>query len=1093
MNPTTDTHRHPRRKRRWVRLSLWATAIVLALALGAAALVYSALDRQLRAPEWLHQRIEARVAQLLPGVDIRFGAVSMVVSSGWRPRVRLRDVELSQPDGPVFLTLSDLETGLAMKPLLRGRFQLGRVRLSGAAVNVRRRADGSFDLSFGTALPAVEKAVSVPQLIEELDKLMLSPQLIALRQVDAEALTINYEDMRAERAWTVDGGRVRLVRAGDDLRISGDLALLGGYDYVSTMAVNFESRIGSPAAQFGMNFEDMAARDIADQTAALAWLHALRAPISGALRASIDEAGNFGPMSGTLQIAQGALQPTDQTTPVPFDAARAYFTYLPATQTLQFDELSVTSKWISARIEGQALLLGMKNGWPSEMLGQFRMSGVTANPAGMFPQPVKFDAATMDIRLGLEPFVLTLGQMTLSEAGQVLVLDGSLKAEPEGWQAALNGQMERIDPELVLSLWPEAMKEKTRKWITENLHSARLSKGQLAFRKAPTEPAETYLGFQFDEASATFVKTLPPITGGSGHASLMGTRFVVTADRGKVQAAQGGAVDISGTSLIIPDVRIKDTPAEVRLRTSGTITASLALLDAPPLNLLSKAGRPVTLADGRADAKGVLKLRLKKKLPPEEVEFAVTAQLSGVRSDKIVPGRVLSAARLAVTASNDALQIAGKGRIGQVPFDAAYDTSLKKADQGKARVAGTVELSQGFIDEFGIGLPPRTVSGAGTGAFELNLVRDQPIQFRLGTDLAGLGLSQPDIGWSLSRRSKGRLEVAGALGAPPVIDGLSLVAPGLSATGALKIGADGQLSRATFSRVKAGGWLDAPVTLIGRGKGVAPAVQISGGRIDLRQTAVGGGGGGGGGGGPVSLSLERLQITDGISLSGFKGEFTTKGGMDGRFTGRVNGSAPITGVIKPSGGRSAFEIRSDDAGAVFSAAGLLKKAHKGALVLTLKPVGEAGSFDGRLKVGNVWLRDAPAMAELLNAVSVIGLLEQLGGRGILFSEVDAKFRLTPDQVIVRKSSAIGASIGISMDGIYDLNSGAMDMQGTFSPIYLLNGIGSILTRKGEGLLGFSYRLRGTAENPKVQVNPLSIFTPGMFRDIFRRPAPKVSQ
>ena len=29
--------------------------------------------------------------------------------------------------------------------------------------------------------------------------------------------------------------------------------------------------------------------------------------------------------------------------------------------------------------------------------------------------------------------------------------------------------------------------------------------------------------------------------------------------------------------------------------------------------------------------------------------------------------------------------------------------------------------------------------------------------------------------------------------------------------------------------------------------------------------------------------------------------------------------------------------------------------------------------------------------------------------------------------------------------------------------------------------------------PRVTVNPLSIFTPGMFREIFRRPAPKVSQ
>ena len=114
------------------------------------------------------------------------------------------------------------------------------------------------------------------------------------------------------------------------------------------------------------------------------------------------------------------------------------------------------------------------------------------------------------------------------------------------------------------------------------------------------------------------------------------------------------------------------------------------------------------------------------------------------------------------------------------------------------------------------------------------------------------------------------------------------------------------------------------------------------------------------------------------------------------------------------------------------------------------------------------------------------------GGGILFNQVDAKFRMTPQQVIVTKSSAVGASVGISMDGIYDVASKTLDMQGVFSPIYMVNAIGAVLTRKGEGLLGFNFKMRGAAENPKVSVNPLSIFTPGMVREIFRRPAPKVS-
>ena len=94
---------------------------------------------------------------------------------------------------------------------------------------------------------------------------------------------------------------------------------------------------------------------------------------------------------------------------------------------------------------------------------------------------------------------------------------------------------------------------------------------------------------------------------------------------------------------------------------------------------------------------------------------------------------------------------------------------------------------------------------------------------------------------------------------------------------------------------------------------------------------------------------------------------------------------------------------------------------------------------------------------------------------------------------IQKGSAIGASLGVSLEGLYHSDTSLLDMRGVVSPIYLLNGIGSILTRKGEGLFGFAYRLHGSASDPQVSVNPLSILTPGMFRDLFRAPAPTLPQ
>ena len=176
---------------------------------------------------------------------------------------------------------------------------------------------------------------------------------------------------------------------------------------------------------------------------------------------------------------------------------------------------------------------------------------------------------------------------------------------------------------------------------------------------------------------------------------------------------------------------------------------------------------------------------------------------------------------------------------------------------------------------------------------------------------------------------------------------------------------------------------------------------------------------------------------------------------------------------------------------MLSAAGVFPNAQGGALEITLKPTGAAGSYDGVLKVAGIRIRKAPALAELINAISVVGILDQMNGSGLLFSETEAEFRLTPRALQITRGSATGGSLGVSVSGLYVLNGGRLDMQGVISPVYLLNGIGALFTRKGEGLFGFNYKIAGTAKEPVVSVNPLSILTPGMFREIFRAAPPKL--
>ena len=1089
----TEDIKPPRRRGRRVLLWILAAVVALLVAFGVAAMAL--VGTQVSAPEWLRTRITERINADTGDLQLALGEMSIVVEDDWVPRLSLREVAVRDATGQTLANLTDVQGAFALQPLMRGELRPGVIQVSGVQVTLRRSVDGGLGVSLGeAATPAVEEAPSMAALLQPVEELLREPHFASLTRVEARNMTLRYEDARVQRAWTVDGGRLTLERAGDDLQIRGDFVLLGDRAYATTLAVNYGGTIGDAEAEFGVRFEDMPARDIAGQSPALTWLEALDAPISGALRASVAEDGRLGPLNATLQIGAGVLQPTEATKPLPFSSARSYFTYDPVRQAMRFDEVSVESDWVNAKAEGQAYLVGMESGWPSELLGQFQISRINANPANLYPAPVELEQVAMDLRLEMEPFRLSLGQMSLVDQGQHLVLRGQVEAEQDGWNLAMDGQMDGLTPARLLELWPQSVKPKTRGWIEENVREAQLQNIQLAVRSLPKSRPDLFLGFDYEGLKTRFIKEVPPIEAASGHASLYDNRFVIMADRGFVQAAEGGRIDISGTSFEVPNVSIKRGPARTRLNLDSTVTAALSLLNEEPFRFLDKAGRPVALADGRAVLDGQLDFLLKPGLQPDEVAFDVGGTLRDVRSEVLVPGRVLAATRLEVRAQNSGLTVGGEGRLGRVPVNGTYKAALGPDSGGEARVEGWVELSERFADEFNIGLPPGSLSGAGRADVTIDLVKGKPGRFELTSDLAGVGLSLRQLDWSLSPRAQGTLEVGGTLGTPPELSRVALQAAGLTAEGRVTLRPDGQLERASFDTVRVGTWLNAPVDLIGRGAGVAPAVQVRGGTIDLRQTSLSGDGSGGGGqrreGGPVALSLDRLQVSDGIALTEFRAELDMRRGADGNFFGKVNGGAPIRGRVVPQRGRSAFRIQSDNAGGVLGSAGLLKQARDGSLDLVLAPAEAAGTYNGQLTANNLRLKDAPALAALLNAMSVVGLLEQLDGEGIHFSEVDARFQLSPERVTLYSGSAVGASMGISMDGYYFMQNGQMDMQGVVSPFYLINGIGGLFTRRGEGLVGVNYELTGQAANPRVSVNPLSVFTPGMFRELFRRAPPQ---
>lgn len=1085
----TDPADKPRKrlKKRYVLPPLALIVLLVAAVVGA---VFWVKDRDIIVPDWARSQIEQRLAVAVPDARIAFGEMLLIVDEGWRPRARVRDVRVSTPDGTEIVAFSEMRASLSMTGLLKQQLELKSVDISGVFLTLRRGAQG-VTLSGGIGGQAASRAApNLAQLVADLDDLLLRPGLARLRSANLQGLTLRYEDERANRAWTIDGGRLSLDRSGADLTLSVDLAVLDGDADVATVTASYAGQIGALASDFGVTFANVDAGDVAVQGPAFGWLQALDAPISGSLRGGVNEDASFDPLNATFQIGAGVIQPTPESRAIPINSARSYFTYTPATRTLLFNELSVDSKWISGRLDGTARLADDGRGRIEDLVGQLRLTDLQINPADFYEEPVRLAEAELDFRLTPQPFALQLGRLQVIDQGHVLTANGTLTADARGWDIAVDAQMDGYDPDRLMELWPEQVVPKTRRWLSENLFAGALHDIAAALRwQAGAEP-ETYIGFDFDQADVRFLKEMPHIRGAKGHASLLKDRFVLVVDEGDVEAPAGGAVDLAGSSFIIPDVKAKEgTPGVIRLLTESSVTAALSMLDQPPLNVMTKADLPVQLASGRAEMAGTLALPLVKDLPVEAVEFDVTGQIADVRSTELIKDRVLSAPLLDLVASDEAVEVAGQGDLDGVPFDVVWSQPLNSPG-APGRVTGQIEISPDALDALKIGLPPEYVSGQGTAGIEITLVKDTPPALELTSDLRGVGLSIPPIGWAKGAGTAASFALSGRLSDVPVVDRLALTAPGLTAVGDVTLNGPGDLDRVRLSQLRVGGWLDAQVDLIGRGAGVPVGVALRGGTLDLRRADIPDGAASGETA-PLTVALDRLQVTDAIAITAVRGEFTTGAGLDGTFSGRINGGAQVSGRMIPQGSRSAIRLTAADAGAVFASANVVQQVRGGAFELVLLPVGTGGAFDGKLRVQNTSVVDAPAMAALLNAVSIVGLFNIEGSDSLFFSDVNADFRLAPRRITLREGSAVGPSMGLSMDGIYATDTGQLQMQGVITPVYILNGIGSIFTRPGEGLFAFNYSIGGSVRDPDVFVNPLTALTPGGIRDLFRAPRPDV--
>lgn len=1105
--------RSPRPRR---RRSFWRPlVIVIACLFLAVGLARHLLPGQvIPLPVWLVAEMEARVnagmagEQASPGAVLGLGGLSLAFAADLRPELVLADLRVVVPSGGPLAAFPEVRVALAPEEILRGRIRPVGVRLTGGRMALARDEEGRFTFGLDEELSGARTLETAADVLDAVDAFFSTPALAGLRLIEADGVALTLRDSRVGRRWEIGDGRIVIENRAEGIAAELNLTLLDGASHGQAHVVLETDKADSSARLFA-TVNEVAARDLAAQAPLLAALALVDAPISGRIFGALDADGRVRLFRGDLTAGAGEVNPAGGH-PFRFDGGTLSLHYIPAQRRMALDRISVESASLRAEATGSADFLTARGGpvptgqMPDAVLLQLDLGELMVDPEGLFEAPVRFASGNADIRLNITDMSADIGRVTLRDGDDRVGISGRIAATPAGWEAALDVAMNRITTRRLLTLWPLGVVTKTRDWLAENVGQGELSHASAALRLSPGQEPRFALDYRFSDAEVRFLRTLPPIADGAGWASIFGNVYTLRLEEGHVTAPAGGAIDVAGSVFQVLDIAQRPAQAEVTLRTTGPLGATLSLLDEEPFRFISRAGQPVDVGTGQTRLHSVIRFPLIRGLPVEDLSYVVEGEITDFSSARILPGHEIGAERLDIHVTRHVLDISGTASIDGISITGAYRQQLEPAGMradgegrgvGRARLSGTTRLDAGVLDRFGVALPDGMLRGETGLDLALDIVRGVPPALSVKSDLRGLALAVPTIGWRKPAGTAATLALDATLGAAPEVTALHLQAPGLGAEGRLAFGADGA-PRASLSRLRIGSWLDAPAEItLSRG---VPHVRLTGGFLDIGGLPRTGGDKGRVAGATPSLvldlALDRVAIARGIALRAFRGHFTGEGGgFRGNFAGRVNGGAEILGATIPYGGRTAVRVTAEDAGGVLRATGLLNNVLGGKLDVTLQPEGEGQDYLGAGSIRNFAIRDAPALASILSAASIVGLVEQLAGPGIAFAGADIHFHIRPGGIEITHGSATGASMGLSFAGVYRAASRTIDLMGSISPFYLVNGIGEALGGAGEGLFGFNYRLQGPVAAPAISVNPFSVLAPGPLRNILRGAAPTLDE
>lgn len=809
---------------------------------------------------------------------------------------------------------------------------------------------------------------------------------------------------------------------------------------------------------------------------------------------------------GTLRLGRNATTPVSE--------LELSLRIIPEKNQIELDPSLLVAGDFRARLIGGVRPVDARLGYDGPL--EFEL---IADPAIGEPTVVGEESVAASVRLlgRLDPERRLIDITTINIVAGEERMDGSAVIGLAGETPSIDavGASAGMSVAAVKQLWPFWLAPPARLWAHRNLVGGRLTAISVEaaipggiigrFRQgAKIAPDGLKLRADFAGVRIDSFGELPPIREGAGRLAIDGMTFRAELTSGGIFLADNRSVRITAGSFEVADYGERPADAEVRIAGEGDARALAEVAASQPLDVPARINLAADHLSGEANVDVVARFPIKPGLKAADVDWNAIVETRKAASAAPFQGRRVAEADLVIEATPAGVRVNGKAEIDGLATTLELKEPVGTAGLPPERVF-TAIVDDKARKKMGLTLDP-VVTGTMKVRFEQKATGSDQHE----VDLTAAALNLPWVGWTkgggIPAKASFRLRADGQV---THLDDFYLEGPGFSAAGTIAFDKDGVVS-ADFANVSLnqGDLLAVRIKRTG-----ASSYQISaeGARFDARaliNKLIHEGGFGDVQGNANIVVTANIGTVSGFGEQAISDVSLSYGTLEGWFDnlsvrGNFTDGDYVSILASTANHNTTFEIDTTDAGAALRLVDVYQRMSGGRMIARLQRRA-GGPFKGPVVITDFVVHDEPRLKRLVaepvqervergeDLQEIRRELAKVDTNQVPFKEAQAEIDKGDGYLRLRDGILRSSRIGFTFDGlVYDAES-RMDLAGTFMPgISLSRAIGFIPlvgTLLGNGrdtsLIGITFRLSGPAKNPAIQVNPMSVVAPGVFRKVF---------